>query len=148
MESFVFGAFKIMSLVKIRTTPYIENVLRLSLKLPDTIFQPACKPVLLSKVLSSRINVIRANDGRNDITNKFNLFLHFYWDGDLDAFDFATYVYLFNTKMLRCSYIDFETGEEHNMMVYISDDGIVFSAKNDDIPDINYTAVPFACVEF
>lgn len=58
------------------------------------------------------IKIIRANNGRTNITEKFKLFLAFYWTqgdefGCLSAanFDFAKFKKLLNTSLLYCCYL-------------------------------------------
>jgi hypothetical protein len=51
---------------------------------------------------------LAASDGRNDITNKFKLFLKFYWRDNAEeirGFNFRSLQQLLNCSVLYCSYL-------------------------------------------
>ncbi len=76
-----------------------EMVFRLILKMPDNWFCTGFNP--------EGAKILFASDGRKEITNKFKLFLKYYWEKDDKGgnFSFASLQRLLNCSMLYCSYL-------------------------------------------
>lgn len=53
------------------------------------------------------VKILHASDGQSDITNKFKLFLKYYWENNEPGggFSFASLQRLLNCSMLYCSYL-------------------------------------------
>jgi hypothetical protein len=81
-------------------TKIFEGFFKLLLKLPDSVI-PSTDTSKLN------VKVINASDGKKDITNKFKLFLKYYWEQDEDGggFSFDSLTRLLNCSMLYCSYL-------------------------------------------
>ncbi len=86
------------------TAKAFESFFRLLLKMPDN-WLVSVQPV-------NGVKIVSAHDGQRDITNKFKLFLKFYWEQDEDntdlsngGFSFASLQRLLNCSMLYCSYL-------------------------------------------
>ncbi len=82
-----------------------ESFFKLILKMPDHWFGLVSN----SHPINSResVRVVAAHDGKSDITNKFKLFLKYYWeeDGVNSGFSFDSLRRLLNCSMLYCSYL-------------------------------------------
>ncbi len=91
------------ALAGLYTTKVFESFFRLILKMPDNwLAMPQS-----STNTPVGVRILTASDGQRDITNKFKLFLRYYWEKD-DAgggFSFQSLQRLMNCSMLYCSYL-------------------------------------------
>jgi hypothetical protein len=83
-----------------------EGFFRLILKMPDSwlVFAAPSAQKINEK---ESVKIVSAHDGKADITNKFKLFLKYYWEEDElnGGFSFDSFRKLLNCSMLYCSYL-------------------------------------------
>jgi hypothetical protein len=146
MEPILFRLAGYVSYASVKSAPYINYAWSLLFKLPDSVFVCPNSPKILSKKTHSEVKILYANNGKNDITNKFNIFLRLYWDTDLDAFDYIQYINLFNSDMLTIKYRSLDSDEMHYLAVYRNGVNVYYSTvENGDI--LSYMIAPFSCIE-
>ncbi len=91
------------ALAGLYTTKVFESFFRLILKMPDNWLAVPC----IIPNSPTGVQILTASDGQRDITNKFKLFLKYYWEKDESggAFSFQSLHRLMNCSMLYCSYL-------------------------------------------
>ena len=78
-------------------TKLLEAIFKTLLKMPNSWLSSDLSP--------PGIRILSASDGKQDITNRFKLFLKFYWENDVEGFSFASLQRLLNCSALYCSYL-------------------------------------------
>lgn len=84
------------------TAKAFESFFKIILKMPDKwLVMPGYNTT------PEGVRILQASDGKQDITNKFKLFLKYYWEQDENGggFSFASLQRLMNCSMLYCSYL-------------------------------------------
>jgi len=95
----------------LQLTKIFELVFRLLMIFPSQLL--ALIPTVAPKHTNGNtINIIRAHNEYGDITNKFRLFLTWYWEHgsddkafDTNGFEFRKFAKLLNCSLLYCSYL-------------------------------------------
>lgn len=87
------------ALVGLYTTKIFETFFRILLHMPDNWLTNSYEP--------EGLKILHASNGQKNITNKFRLFLKYYWETDEQGsgFNFASLQRLLNCSMLYCSYL-------------------------------------------
>jgi len=146
----------VWALAGLYVTKAFESFFKLILKMPDNWLSMAA-PTSQRINQNESVRIVAAHDGKSDITNKFKLFLKYYWeDSDLNnGFSFDSFHKLLNCSMLYCSYLMTDkngaiTPERFwrnvdKFLVELRDDKCV---KYDNIDLSNTTTLPFNMVNF
>ena len=88
------------------TAKAFEAFFKLILKMPDSWLYVAA-PTTQRINDTNHVKIVAAHDGTSDVTNKFKLFLKYYWEADElnGGFSFNSLHKLLNCSMLYCSYL-------------------------------------------
>lgn len=97
------------AMVGLYITKLFEQIFLLILKTPDNwLGIPANVISPVKNSMGKNIHIISASTDKGNITNKFKLFLKFYWETintETHSFDFANLTRLLNCSMLYCCYL-------------------------------------------
>lgn len=111
---------------------------KLILSIPDPMLQPVANLTRTPKTADGKnIKILRAFNEKGDITNKFKIFLNWYWTNaseatvsDNSGFLFHKYSGLLQSSLLYCSYlvhdndIDPHTFLDNIQRIFVSKDGV------------------------
>jgi hypothetical protein len=126
--------------VGIYTTKCFECVFKLVLSVPDSwLKHPSDLCRNISTTQNKKINILDAHNDMGVITNKFKIFLQYYWENggngnahDTNGFSMHKFTDLLNCSLLYCSYCLSNNAENTTPETFFKDVHNVFVEKQSD----------------
>lgn len=88
-------------------------------------------------IVQKHVKVLSASDGNSDITNKFKLFVKYYWENSEynkhGGFNFNNFSRLFGSSVLYCSYLLSDTDISCSPEQFVNNIKTLFIKKDNDL---------------